>query len=121
MEICHMMQQETRDDADLANQAIAYMKVHYAEPINLDYMAEKCGVSTSYFSRKFKEQTGEKYIDALTDIRVREAQRLLATTDLSVMEIVEAVGYCDDKHFRRIFHKSTNMNPLEYRKEMRKE
>ncbi len=121
LEICHMMQQDMQGEQDVATQAIAYMKVHYAEPINLDYMAEKCGLSTSYFSRKFKEQTGEKYIDVLTDIRVREAQRLLGTTDMSVAEIVEEVGYCDDKHFRRVFHKITGLNPLEYRKKMQKE
>ena len=106
-------------DVFLAAQAIAYMKVHYAEPINLEEMAEECGLSTSYFSKKFKEQTGEKYIDVLTDIRIREAQRLLGTTDMPVAEIVEAVGYCDDKHFRRLFHKVTGMNPLEYRKKIR--
>lgn len=121
LEICHMMQQDIQGNQDVATQAIAYMKVHYAEPINLDYMAEKCGLSTSYFSRRFKEQTGEKYIDVLTDIRVREAKRLLGTTNMSVAEIVEAVGYCDDKHFRRVFHKLTGVNPLEYRKKIRKE
>ena len=121
LEITHMMQQESAEDQDVAAQAIAYMKVHYAEPINLEEMAEECGLSTSYFSKKFKEQTGEKYIDVLTDIRIREAQRLLGTTDISVAEIVEAVGYCDDKHFRRLFHKVTGMNPLEYRKKIRNE
>lgn len=121
LEICHMMQQESSEDQDVAAQAIAYMKVHYAEPINLEEMAEECGLSTSYFSKKFKEQTGEKYIDVLTDIRIREAQRLLGTTDTPVAEIVEEVGYCDDKHFRRLFHKVTGMNPLEYRKKIRNE
>jgi transcriptional regulator GlxA family with amidase domain len=84
-------------------------------------MAEECGFSTSYFIKKFKEQTGEKHIDVLTDIRIREAQRLLATTNLSVAEIVEAVGYCDDKHFRRLFQKLTGLNPLEYRKKIQGE
>ena len=121
LEICHMMQQEAAEDQDVAAQAIAYMKVHYAQPINLEEMAEECGLSTSYFSKKFKEQTGEKYIDVLTDIRIREAQRLLGTTDTPVAEIVEEVGYCDDKHFRRLFHKVTGMNPLEYRKKIRNE
>lgn len=121
LEITHMMQQEASGDQDVAAKAIAYMKVHYAEPINLEEMAEECGFSTSYFSKKFKEQTGEKYIDVLTDIRIREAQRLLGTTDMPVAEIVEEVGYCDDKHFRRLFHKVTGMNPLEYRKKVRSE
>lgn len=119
LEACHLTQQGDKEKQEVAAQAIAYMKVHYAEPINLDYIAEKCGMSTSYFSRKFKEQTGEKYIDVLTDIRVREAQRMLGTTDMSVIEIVEAVGYCDDKHFRRVFYKLVGMNPLEYRKKIR--
>lgn len=119
LEICHMMQQELSGEQDVASKAIAYMKVHYAEPVNLDELAEECGLSTSYFSKKFKEQTGEKYIDVLTDIRIRQAQRLLGTTDMTVAEIVEAVGYCDDKHFRRVFHKVTGKNPLEYRKKIR--
>lgn len=120
LEICHMMRQTGGQDQELANQAIAYMKVHYAEPINLQYMAERCGLSTSYFSRKFKEQTGEKYIDVLTDIRIHEAKRFLGTTDIPVSEIVELVGYCDDKHFRKIFQKIVGMNPLAYRKKIQK-
>ena len=120
LEIAHIMQQDSDDVSDVAAVAIAYMKMHYNEPINLDYMAQKCGFSTSYFSRKFKEQTGEKYIDVLTDIRMREAQRMLEETDMSVLEIVEEVGYCDDKHFRRVFQKHTGKNPLQYRKEVRR-
>lgn len=121
LELCRMMQHGLDEKQAIAVWAIAYMKSHYAEPINLDFMAEKSGFSTSYFSRKFKEQTGEKYIDVLTDIRVREAQRLLGTTELSVSEIVEAVGYCDDKHFRRVFYKLVGMNPLAYRKKIQRE
>ncbi len=121
LEICHMVKHDVSDNQDVAATAIAYMKVHYAEPINLEELAEECGLSTSYFSKKFKEQTGEKYIDALTDIRIREAQNLLGNTDTAVAEIVELVGYCDEKHFRRLFRKVTGMNPLEYRKKVRKE
>lgn len=119
LQVCRFRQQETGEELDVVSQAISYMKEHYAEPINLDYLAELCGLSNSYFSRKFKEQTGEKYIDVLTDIRVREAQRMLAETEMSVLEIVEETGYCDEKHFRRVFRKITGMNPQEYRKQIR--
>ncbi len=121
LEICHMMAEGMEADQDVAVKAIAYMKVHFKEPINLEFIAEKCGLSTSYFSRKFKEQTGENYIDVLTDIRIREAQKLLGTTDLSIMEIIEEVGYCDDKHFRKLFYKITGLKPTEYRKKIRAE
>lgn len=119
LEICHMMTEGMAADQDVAVKAIAYMKVHFREPINLEFIAEKCGLSTSYFSRKFKEQTGENYIDVLTDIRIREAQKLLGTTNLSVAEIIEEVGYCDDKHFRKLFYKTTGLKPMEYRKKIR--
>lgn len=121
LEICHMMAEGMQEEQDVAVKAIAYMKVHFREPINLEFIAEKCGLSTSYFSRKFKEQTGTNYIDALTDIRIREAQKLLGTTDMSIMEILEEVGYCDDKHFRNLFHKVTGMKPMEYRKRIRRD
>ncbi len=121
VEICHMIKKEDDDGHEIAEKAIAYMKEHYMEPLNLDFIAEQCGLSTSYFSRKFKEQTGENYIDVLTDIRIREAQRLLGTTDLSIGEIVEQVGYCDDKHFRRVFQKATGLRPAEYRKKIKVE
>lgn len=121
LEICHMMAEGIQKEQDVAVKAIAYMKVHFREPINLEVIANKCGLSTSYFSRKFKEQTGTNYIDVLTDIRIREAQKLLGTTDLSIMEIIEEVGYCDDKHFRNLFYKLTGMKPAEYRKKIRRE
>ena len=121
LEICHMIAEGIRKEQDVAVKAIAYMKVHFREPINLEFIAEKCGLSTSYFSRKFKEQTGTNYIDVLTDIRIREAQKLLGTTDLSIMEIIEEVGYCDDKHFRKLFFKVTGMKPREYRKKIQSE
>ena len=121
LEICHMMTEGIQKEQDVAVKAIAYMKVHFREPINLEFIAEKCGLSTSYFSRKFKEQTGTNYIDVLTDIRIREAQKLLGTTDLSIMEIIEQVGYCDDKHFRKLFYKVTGMKPTEYRKKILRE
>ena len=95
------------------------MKENYDKPLNLETIAEECGVSPSYFSRKFKAETGEKYIDALTDIRIQEAERLLEETDESILDIMEKVGYLDDKHFRRVFTKRTGMTPTEYRKKIK--
>lgn len=116
LEVCHLLSTQNYREQDLAPRAIAYMKVHFDMPISLEVLAENCGVSTSYFSRKFKEETGQKYIDALTDIRIQEAQQLLEHSSDTVAVIMEKVGYLDDKHFRRVFLKRTGMTPTQYRK-----
>lgn len=120
LEITHLIQSDYPSDKKLAQAAMAYMMVHFAEPINLDTIAEACGVSNSYFSRKFKEQTGENYIGVLTEIRMKEAQRLLAETDNSIDEILDKLGYSDDKHFRTLFVNYTGMVPTAYRRANRK-
>lgn len=117
VEMCHIVLDETDNGKEIAHRAIAYMKVHYKEPLTLDVLAEKCNLSTSYFSRKFKEQTGENYIDVLTEIRIKEAEQLLVDTKKPIIEVLTDVGYCDDKHFRKVFFKHTGLTPSKYRKE----
>ncbi len=117
VEMCHIVLDEADNGKEIAHRAIAYMKVHYKEPLTLEVLAEKCNLSTSYFSRKFKEQTGENYIDVLTEIRIKEAEHLLVNTRKSIIEILTEVGYCDDKHFRKVFFKHTGLTPSKYRKE----
>lgn len=121
IEICHMLENSGTERQEIALRAIAYMQVHYSEQITLETIAENCGLSPSYFSRKFKEQTGENYIETLADIRIREAQKLLGTTELPVMEIVEKVGYCDEKHFRKLFLKHAGVTPSAYRKSIKRQ
>lgn len=119
VEICHMLANSVTEKQEIALRAIAYMQVHFQEQITLETIAENCGLSPSYFSRKFKEQTGENYIETLADIRIREAQKLLGTTDLPIMKIVEQVGYCDEKHFRKLFLKHAGVTPSAYRKSIK--
>lgn len=119
IEICHMLKNGISEKQEIALRAIAYMQAHYHEQITLDAIAESCGLSPSYFSRKFKEQTGENYIETLANIRIQEAQKLLGSTKLSIMEIVEKVGYCDEKHFRKLFLKHAGVTPSVYRKTLK--
>ena len=121
VEICHMIKNGVSEKKEIALHAIAYMQAHFQEQITLESIADSCGLSPSYFSRKFKEQTGENYIETLANIRMKEAQKLLGTTNLSIMEIVERVGYCDEKHFRKLFLKHTGVTPSAYRKTLKSE
>ena len=74
------------------------------------------GFNPSYFSRTFKEETGKKFIEYLTDLRMQESQKLLSETDLPISRIAEMAGYRDDKYFSRAFKKYSGLKPKEYRK-----
>lgn len=98
------------------SKAKIFIEEHYHEDIDLDSVSKTVGFNASYFSRLFKEETGKKFIDYLTEIRIQEAKRLLSESDMPIAQVAEAVGYKDDKYFSRAFKKSTGLKPKEYRK-----
>ena len=51
------------------------------------------GVSASYLSRKFKEITGQTFLDFLNKYRVQQAITLLNTREYRISEISEAVVF----------------------------
>lgn len=94
-----------------------YMENNYEKELSLTYISEMFHINTSYFSKKFKEETGRNFIEYLTEIRLREAKRLLASTGLTIAQVGEHTGYREPKYFSRIFMKYTGMTPSSYREE----
>ena len=78
-------------------------------------MADSCYVSQWHLSKLLNKQTDGTFYDALNEIRVREAKRLLADPKLRVGDIGALVGYQDSAHFARVFKKLTGMSANEYR------
>jgi len=56
----------------------------------------------------------------LTGVRLEQAARLLATTDLSMLEISLRVGYASPSHFAKAFKTWTGLTPREYRQASRR-
>ncbi len=92
-----------------------YILEHYDTDISLDDVSREVNISPYYFSKLFKEESGENFIEYLTRIRVEKAKLLLKEGDLSVKEISSRVGYSDPNYFSRLFKKQTEMTPREYR------
>ena len=93
-----------------------YIKDHFSENITISDIAEQEGFNVSYFSTLFKKETGRTFSEYLMGVRIDEAKRFLKETNLSIVQICEAVGYSDTKHFTAIFRKSSGIKPSEYRK-----
>ena len=88
----------------------------YAEPININLLANAFCISVSYLQHTFKAQTGHSIIDYMNRTRINNAEKLLLETDLHISEISEKVGFPDYNYFSRVFRKYKNLTPSEYRK-----
>ena len=83
--------------------------------LSIGSMAEKFGFSESYFSVLFKDTLGEPYSSYLEKLRLNKAGELLTSTDKSVEDIAQLVGYNNSTTFRRAFKRVKGLSPQQYR------
>lgn len=92
-----------------------YINVHFKEHITLDILAELTFMNKYYLSHEFKKHTGSSPIDYLINKRLKEAKKLLGSTDLSITQISGIIGFGSSSYFSQYFKKATNMSPREFR------
>lgn len=98
------------------SEIVRYINDHYAQHQSLKIVAAKFNISPYYLSRIFNKATGFSFVEYLNSIRVKEAQKLLKETSLTITEIAEKVGYESLTHFGRVFKSITGLSPMKYRK-----
>ena len=111
----NLTESRQKNSAGLIKQAQEYIRAHFAQDLSLDNVSRQVNVSPYYFTKLFKEETGQTFVEYLTSIRMEKAKTLLNTTDKSMKEICTAVGYSDPNYFSRSFKKNTGETPTEYR------
>lgn len=104
----------------IALMALEYIENHYKDyDIGLNSVCTHLCISPSHFSKIFKTNTGETFVEALTKKRMLKAKELLENTALKNYEIADKVGFNDPHYFSVSFKKATGMTPKEYAKERR--
>ncbi|WOO41472.1 AraC family transcriptional regulator [Rubellicoccus peritrichatus] len=99
--------------------AIEYMEQHYSEIVSMKDMADLAGISSTLFNRKFRELLRLTPTAYLLTLRVQQARNLLVQTEHPLSEIAYMVGFYDQSHFSRNFHKVTGISPNAYRQQYR--
>ncbi len=103
-------------DTSLVQKAVDYISAHYTENISQGDVAQALGISPSYLSGIFHEETGESYSRFITKLRMTQAGVLLKTNpNLPIREIAGQVGYFSEKHFMSVFKSFYGITPNEYR------
>jgi transcriptional regulator GlxA family with amidase domain len=96
--------------------AIDFMNARLHRKIRLMDLAETAHLSLFRFSHLFKTDTGLSPGEYLKRLRMKKARNLLATTRLSIKEIMAAAGYDSSSNFIRHFRRSFGFAPSEYRR-----
>ncbi len=91
--------------------AIAILQSRYSEGLSLPVVARELFLAPGYLSRIFKRETGKNFKEYLTEIRMNEAQHLLAGGGISVGEVARRVGYQDASYFTRVYKKHFGDTP----------
>ena len=94
--------------------ALKIIQEEYNQRINIRKVAECVGVSESYLSRKFREETGNTFVEFLNKFRVQKAAVLLHRGGMRIREISETVGFEEYKHFSEVFKRYTGMSCSEF-------
>ena len=107
---------EINSTQKLMFEILGYINNHYYEDLTLETVSEKYYLSTYYFSRTFKQVTGFHFVKYLSNVRIKEAKKLLLNSTSTVNEISSAVGFHSNTHFGRVFKQIVGCSPSAYKK-----
>ena len=97
-----------------------YMEKNYDKDLKLETFAKMFHYNSNYLGKIFRKEIGDSFNNILDSIRITNAKRLLAKTDLKVYQISEQVGYGNIDYFYLKFKKYVGISPKEYKKECHK-
>jgi AraC-like DNA-binding protein len=98
------------------DKAIVFMQQNLSRPITLDNIAQSAHLSVSFFSRKFKQETGYAPIEYFNHLRIQKACHLLHFSKFRINEVASHIGIEDPFYFSRLFKKQMGISPVAYRK-----
>ncbi|SFB57829.1 ABC-type Fe3+-hydroxamate transport system, substrate-binding protein [Cohnella sp. OV330] len=97
------------------------LELRYTGDITIDALAGVAGLSRFHFMRLFKERYGKGVVEYRTELRLRDAKRLLNERDgPSLGEIAERIGYTSESYFSSLFKKQTGIAPAVYQRNQKR-
>ncbi len=99
------------------SEIVQYINQNFYDTLTLSILSERFYISPYYLSRIFKETTGFTFVEYLSNVRIKEAQKLLRDSRWKVIQVAEKVGFGNIAHFGRVFKNITGKTPLQYRKQ----
>ncbi len=99
------------DSADRMDEIINFIRAHYTEALSNADLGARFNYHPNYLNQLMKMYTGKSLHQYLISYRISRAVDLLSTTDMSVSDIAQQVGFQDLCHFGKIFHAKLGITP----------
>lgn len=96
-------------------QATELMEANIEQPLTQDFLAQKLGVSGRQVERLFRKHLGQTPRGYYRDLRLSRARSLLRATNMSVLQIAYATGFCTSSHLSKCFRAKYGHLPSEER------
>lgn len=105
----------------VVSKAIQIIENNYKNSVSLEDVAKHVNMSKYHLSRTFKKYTGFGFHEYLTAHRINEAKVLLKSSDMTIGDIAQSVGFDSASHFIKTFKQAENITPLKFRQYWRQE
>jgi transcriptional regulator GlxA family with amidase domain len=100
--------------------SIRYCYEHlHDESLSLEEIAGSACVSRDTLERRYKHNLGCGVWEYVRELRIRQAKRLLAETDISIAEVGSAIGYSELAVFDRFFKRRCGISPRQFRQKVK--
>lgn len=100
-------------------QAEQHIRSNFRHILTIDDVARLVFMSRAQFTRKFRQHTGQSFLQYLTARRLEHACLLLKETEWTAAMIGQTVGFRSATHFHRAFLQAQQISPMEYRRQSR--
>lgn len=117
--ILHEAEHHKNQGYDPIGEAQKYIRSHLREPLTLQSVAREVRMTRTQFAQQFKEETGQTFNQFVTTCRMEQAKVLLRETDYTLRFVHSQIGYRSLAHFTKIFQKTQNITPRQYREKYR--
>lgn len=97
-------------------ESLSFIKAHFSEDITSRDAAMFFSYNLSYFCRLFKSVFNKSFNEYLLEYRLSKAKILLSSTNLTIAEICNRVGFKNQSYFSQVFKKTFGLLPITYRR-----
>ena len=111
------MDDENNKEEEISNKVISFVKAlpdSEMRDVTLMYVAERLFLSQAYISRTFKNETGERFIDWLTNEKLERCAEILKNKSIKIKDVCDMMGYSNSNYFIRKFKEKYGITPKQY-------